>query len=255
MFVTDINKAFEALHLHVDKLQEKADTVIQPIMELKPYPKFEDYTWSAFHNAGSFEHGIRLREEYFFRNGSSIYWSWDTFTKDRYEQGLTHFKNTYEQWKKDCEPVVQENQKVLAHNKLQAERIEALMETLGVRKYYSTFEYKTSRSRNKTEKRHTAGYVSDLTRITPTDEYPKLCKMVEDKYRAIERFGSDKLKEAEAKRAEVEEAENEKKRLNQLATLRAKYTPNDFDSDLYEVLGSILEKDKYMMLAYYLEKN
>ena len=43
--------------------------------------------------------------------------------------------------------------------------------------------------------------------------------------------------------------------MHELALLRAKYTPDDAESDKYTILDKILGKDKYLRLAYYLEQN
>jgi hypothetical protein len=254
-FVRDIDTARQALDNEIEKLQSQANAVIEPMKKYQPYTRLGDYNWSAFHNAGSFKHGIKLRDEYFFCNGNSRFWSWDNFTNELYQRGLEHFLQTYDRWKKDNARFVEENEKISEHNQLQRSRVYQLMETIGIREWYSTFEYKTSRSRTKTEIKHKAGFVSDLDRITPNDNYEQLCKQVEQKYEQIKRFGEHKLKEAEAERAKKEAEEKEKLQQRELALLQAKYTPDDANSEIYEIVDVILSKNKYLMLAYWLEKN
>lgn len=255
MFVQDIDTARQALDAEIEKLQSKANAIIAPMKKYQPYTKLEDYSWSAFHNSGNFKHGIKLRDEYFFCNGSSSFWSWDSFDNERYQKGLEHFLQTYDQWKKDNARFVEENREIAEHNQLQRARVYQLMLTLGVREQYSTWEYRTSRSRNKTEKKQISGFVSDLDRITPKDNYEDLCKQIEQKYRQIEKFGEAKLKEAESKRREKEKVEQEQRRVKELALLQAKYTPDTADSDIHDIIEEIVSKNKYLRLAYYLEKN
>lgn len=254
-FVNDIDTARQALDAEIEKLQSKADAVLEPMKKYRPYNHLDDYNWSAFHNSGSFRHGIRLRDEYFFRNGNNSFWSWDNFTNEQYQKGLEHFLQTYDQWKKDNARFVEENEQITEHNNLQRKRVYQLMQTLGIREQYSTWEYKTTRSRNKMEKKHKAGFISDLDRITPADNYASLCKQIEQKYEQIKKFGAAKLKEADEKRREQEKTQKEETRRREFALLQAKYTPDDASSELYDVIQVILSKDKYLHLAYYLEKN
>ena len=256
MFVKDIETARQALDEEIEKLQSKADAIVAPMKKYQPYTKLEDYNWSAFHKPTlSFKHGISLRDEYFFCNGNNSFWSWDSFTREQYQKGLDHFLQTYDQWKKDNARFVEENKEIAEHNQLQRSRVYQLMQTLGIRGSYSTFEYKTSRSRNKTEKKHRAGFTSDLDRITPKDNYEHLCKQIEQKYEQIKRFGESKLKDAETKRHEKEQLEKEQRQARELALLQAKYTPDTADSDIHDIVYEIVSKNKYLRLAYYLEKN
>jgi len=255
-FVNDIKTARQALDIEIEKLQSKADAIVAPMEKYQPYTKLEDYNWSAFHRANlNFKHGIRLRDEYFFCNGNDRFHSWDRFTREQYQKGLEYFLQTYDQWKKDNAQFVEENKEIAEHNQLQRSRVYQIMKTLGIRENYSTWEYKTNRSRNKTEKKHRAGFISDLDRITPRDNYEDLCKQIEEKYRQIEKFGETKLKEVEAARAEKEKKEREETKRKEYALLQAKYTPDNANSEIFQIIDVILSKNKYLRLAYWLEKN
>jgi len=256
VFVNDIETAKKALDEEIEKLQSKAESIIAPMQKYQPYTKLEDYNWSAFHRTNlSFEHGIRLRDGYFFRNGNDRFFSWDKFTREQYQKGLEHFLQTYEQWKKDNETTFEKNKEIAEHNQLQRSRIYQIMKTVGVREQYSTWEYKTVRSRNKTEKKHQAGFIYDLERVTPKDTYETLCKQIEQKYDQIKEFGEANLREVEVALAEKEKKEREEASRKEYALLQAKYTPDNAGSEIDEIIGVILSRNKYLRLAYWLEKN
>jgi len=197
-----------------------------------------------------------LKEQYYFKDGNTSIFSYDLdkITRGRFDESVEFVQATYTQWLKDTEEVHEHNKVITQHNDLQEEKIKQIMNTLGVREKYSEFVYKTSRSRNKTEVKKTAGFLDDINRVKPKDSFDRLKRDVDLKVKSIINFGETKLKEADQKRREQELQEKQQKDIQTLAFLKAKYT-NYSDSDIHDVLEQILNKNKYLRLAYWLEQN
>lgn len=257
-FVHNIDEAFEALREQTDLLQAKADGVIATPLPLHKYPNYnsKDYIWSLWGHTrynGDFD----LRNEYFYKKDSS--WSNtlpEPFEPLHIENTLNHFDKTFNKWKEDCEELVQLNRDVITHNKKQIEKLKLIMKTLGVSDTYSTWEYKTSRSSKKTETKHNAGYLGDMSRtIVTVDNYETMCKVIEKKRMDIENLGKKYLKESQDKQRKLLQSKQEQDKIVELAGLRAKYTPDNLKSDIYEIQDKLLDCDKYLSLAYWLERN
>lgn len=62
------------------------------------------------------------------------------------------------------------NEPLIEHNQRLCNKIKELMTSLGISAYYTTYEYATTRSKTRTAKNHTAGYLTDLTRVCPVSE-------------------------------------------------------------------------------------
>lgn len=145
-------------------------------------------------------------------------------------------------------PVIENNKKLRA-------RLDAFMSSIGFSAEYSTFEYKTNRSRNRETVTHTAGWVGDKARLLPiTDgfeyaerDYQRLLKEITEWER------KEKQKEQEVERAkaiEVRKTEGEKLR----AVMVVKYGL-EFTASLNEVKDALLARDKYLALADALQRN
>lgn len=253
-FVHNMADALEALQEQVEHLQKKADTVIEPYKKFKEYPSLKGYRLSTKQHSG-FNGHADLRDEYFYNTSNYGWYDWDKITQETINGVLAVFDEGVEKWKEDAKAIRQENDDIREHNNLQQDRVRTVMETLGIRGNYSTFEYKTSRSRNKTEMKKTAGWVQDLNRVIPKDDqYDSTIKRLESKRRSVEAFGKQKLEEAIAKRKEQEQKEKEQKAIRDLAVLQVKYGTNS-DADAEDILDIILGKNKYLRLAHYLELN
>lgn len=252
-----LQRDFDNIQSKFDKLQQIADAQVSPPKQFKKYTDHtkEEYQWSRFNNMwGTF----RLKTEYYYWSSSS--WGDKVVTKEAIEQTLSQFDKAFEQWKKDNEEIHNYNLEVIKHNTLQRERVKTLMETLGVKERYSEWKYKTPRSRNRTETKHTAGYVEDLKRIVPIqDGHRTIINQIHEKRDVIKRFGEKHLKFHEEtlrkQKLEQEQKEKEQRRVNILAALRLKYTPDNLLSEEDDVLETILLKDKYLHLAHHLLMN
>lgn len=150
------------------------------------------------------------------------------------------------------------NEAALANNKLVRERVKLLMANLGIAESRSTFGYATPRARKMTTQTVYAGYLSDLNDVCKiTDGYEACNKLLVD---FEERIASYEKAEQDKEASELREKETKRRKSAHLATLGAlafKYRcgPVEDASDADAVLEAILACDKYLHLAYWLERN
>lgn len=135
------------------------------------------------------------------------------------------------------------------------EGIVKMMEKFGIKTTYTTYEYKSRRSRTQTAVTLSAGFVGDIHRVIPTsDGFTAIEKNHNRFIEQIERWKSDELKKVAAAKQLEEMAERNKEKERRLMKLIVKYNlPATSTSS--DVLDYILSKDKYLYLAYYMEKN
>ena len=249
-------QVIDNLEKHLNAVREQADMTIQPPKDLVPYPKPNKVGIKFHAKDSSFSDGLSLREECYFNSNSSRYFSWAAFSQKQFDDTMEFFDKATEAWKEKAEPIKQENQEIIAHNKIQLERIKKLMKVLGVHPERTEYIYKTSRSKNMTKKVSTSGYIDDLNRVLVTkDDYAIHLKRITDKRAKVEAFGLKKLKEVAEARLAKEKEQAEEAKIQELAFLRAKYTPAFNNSHVGELLCLILSKNKYLYLAHYLEQN
>lgn len=153
----------------------------------------------------------------------------------------------------DYTAVYQANIEIIEHNKAVANKITALMQGVGIPDKYSTSSYKSNRSRSPTTQTFKAGYLQDIDRNIPTYQpaipsKQEMLRRVDETYRRI----YDKIRLEETKAEREKQAQEE---LHKVALLRAKYTPDDASSSGWAIREAILAKDKYLCLAYWLERN
>ncbi|MNQ66527.1 hypothetical protein D3C85_810190 [compost metagenome] len=114
---------------------------------------------------------------------------------------------------------------------------------------YSTYEFKTNRSSKKTETRHTAGYLGDLSRNIKTDDgYTYTASQVERYKETFTQIANNLKQKIRAVQAEKEKEEKNKKSVQVLARMQVKYGLNEH-SMWEDVLEALDSKDKYFMLA------
>lgn len=241
--IQDLTKQVE------DKYKKELETYELKVSEaiLKPkdwikYPSTSNYKHCKWHvggyNSDLFKTGV------FEREVSTI-------------QALDEWKEAalaiVDKFIKDCEEVVEQNKVIGDHNKLVREQVEAFMEEVGVGATYTHRYYKTSRSRKLTTETQRAGYSQDLDRLiggasTPSLNRSNYTRGLEAKYEELRKKIVEK-EQQEKKKKEEEEA------VHKVALLRAKYTPDDTSSSYEDILEGILDKDKYLHLAHYLQEN
>lgn len=240
----------EAKRIHYEqtgKLKKVADDVWKPANKLSVAPKAAKYTW------GSYEHCLEY-PCYWFKSKGYYGSDW------AYLKSKTEIENTkitilkcVDAYVQACQDVYDSNVPLIEENKNIIERIGLIMRTIGVPDSFTYSYYKTNNSRNKTTENKIAGWREDAARNIPTTninipDKKRLIQSVEEAYaKAIHAAGEV---EREAKKKEEEQLKQ-----NELAMLRVKYTPDNALSDAWDILHKILNVDKYLRLAHYLQLN
>lgn len=235
-WVDSVDKAFDALKEQVEVLKKKADDAFPTPMKINDLPRAESSPWAAVHGwkiKGGYRSSTRepntVEEvDKLLEKALSV------FTEDIQKLTDAHNVNV---------PAIENNLKI-------HEKVTLLMrDTLKIPSGYSTYEYKSSRSRNKTETRHTAGYIGDLQRnVKTSDGYEQKLRDLNSYPETFKRIANDlkgKIRSAEAEKAKAEKA---KKEVLAKARLQVKYGLTE-DSDWSDVLDILDSKCKYFKLA------
>jgi len=167
-----------------------------------------------------------------------------------------HILCIMQQYAIDMKLRFEESDNVSKHNKIIQDKIKQIMDKIGVTEHYKVYDYETTRSKTKKWIGKRSGFIEDVQRVAPTwNEYSNH----EDKIRELKIKLETEYAKAKDVVVKVEREEATKKKaaedVHKLALLRAKYTPEDAMSGKWEILHAILEKDKYLNLAHYLEAN
>ena len=242
-------KVIALIQEDLDKAKEKANDVLPSVMLIGGWPETSRYSFKQ----GDMTVYLSNTSNWFMHN--TYYYGnkpiEDAASLDKRKAELISLVDKLES---DIARVVSDNLPAIKNNKKIREKITLLMNHIGITQSYSTWEYKTSRSKTKTQSKHRAGYVDDLDRCVPVTirgvkpDVTHFRKTIEQKYQVE----LERIKKVERDREAAEEA---KIRSHTEALLRAKYTPDNALSTKFDILQAILKKDKYLHLAYYLEMN
>jgi hypothetical protein len=146
--------------------------------------------------------------------------------------------------------VREENKLAIANNIKIYERAYTVLKSLGLPD--KEYVYKSSRSSHKTEQ--TAGWLSSLSSAIPRiDNNTNLEYVYKDKCEVINKLKKQQAQEELQKQKALEQEENKKKKLKLLISLGLKYG-QEFE-DINDAIDYVLSQDRYLYLAYYLEKN
>lgn len=164
------------------------------------------------------------------------------------------------------------NAENVKNNDTLVQQVKDLMTRLGFSEIYTTYEFPSSRSRNRKEVRHTAGYITDLHRVRPTSNTDAMTRSVND-YESRLAYFLTRAKELEDKEKADSDAKAFEEIVNKqpglveflmeckinimtrLASAKAGTKRGVVKEALNEVLEDVLSQDKYLHLAYYLECN
>lgn len=157
----------------------------------------------------------------------------------------THYSKVIENAKKHADELFEESKKIHEQNKEAIENnintrklVEDFMTNLGIKKNYSVWQYKTSRSRNKTEFKKTAGWWDDLRRLVKTGDG---FESAESSYKrfmetSIPKYEQEMKNKEEREKRELRKTEAYKTNIKKLIFYAQKYTTSDIEtwSDLYK---------------------
>lgn len=235
-WVDSVDKAFDALKAQVEVLKKKADDAFPSPMKINDLPRAESSKWAI-------AHGWKIEGGYWSptREPNTV-----EEVDNLLQKALSVLTDDIQKLKDSHEvnvPAIENNLKI-------HEKVTLLMrDTLKIPSGYSTYEYKSSRSRNKTETRHTAGYIGDLQRnVKTSDGYEQKLRDLNSYPETFKRIANDlkgKIRSAEAEKAKAEKA---KKEVLAKARLQVKYGLTE-DSDWSDVLDVLDSKCKYFELA------
>lgn len=240
IWVDNVDKAVIALQGQIEQLKKKADEVIPSPMEVKPLPKVASSSFTSAHawkvNAGYFHSSLEPTtvDEVERLHAQAL----ELLIKDLEAMKAVHEANI---------PAIENNKKI--HEKVTI----IMRDMLKIPSSYSTYEFKTNRSSKKTETKHSAGYLGDLSRNIKTDDgYTYTVSQVERYKETFAQIANSLKSKIIAAQREKEKEEKNKKAIQVLARLQVKYSLHE-DSDWADVLAALDDKCKYFALARALE--
>jgi hypothetical protein len=146
-----------------------------------------------------------------------------------------------------------ENLPAIENNKQITEYVKALMNKIGILPTFSTYEYKSNRSRTKTQNTHSAGYIDDLRRCVIIDDgYTSAKNQYEYFLKRVEQYRKEQEQRVREEEKKKEAEEKKQRESKELAALVVKYGL-DYNCGWPSVKETILSKNKYLALAYALE--
>jgi hypothetical protein len=189
-------------------------------------------------------------------NGFSTTDRWDSTTlkiaiREENKENLAKFKQMLNVIQETDQITHDENLKIKEDNQAIETAIFYMLDQIGIRRTF--YDYKTNRSTKKTEQSY--HFTSEIKGQIPT-YYPanSLEDRKKDLIRQIDNYWNKEISKLIEERKRKEKEQKEKEQNRKLALLLAKYEL-DLDSEWNDIMDKILEKNKYLRLAYYLEKN
>lgn len=225
MFVSDIDKALEAMTIQIEALKKKADDTIPTVQKIITHKNPWDLQSVTTKQIFSLNHG----------------WSnWEEFkTANEFQMKLLNVMLRYKA-AMDAHKLQEHVNKDAIENNLQVRgKVKDIMKFIGIPETYTTSEYKTSRSRKPTTTTHQAGWLQDVRRSVPTaDNWETVKCDMESKMREIELYAKQKITELAAIEKEADRLAAEKAVINYATTLKIKHNL-DYSLDAYAVLDAI----------------
>lgn len=237
-------------------LNKKVEENIPKVREVGKWPSVGEFNWNTGNGwINSRTASLNSYESEWFK----FYGSYSEKTIEELTQGMldkryAEILERIAQLEAAVTKAWQDNVEAINNNKLVREKVELMMKHCGIASTYTTYEFPTSRSRTKKAVTHSAGYLGDLTRNVPISVQGSKPNAEEYKKKAERLYKDMSSKIADFER-QKRIKETKAKEVHELALLRAKYCPDNALADLQDILGGLLEKDKYLRLAYWLERN
>ncbi len=230
----------------IDALEAQMNTLIARTQEQIPQPKaFLKYPDISTYKTqiGWKDYCLNYRIEVWFENTRN--------TVEDINNRLALIKSLFDKYLEDCVEITQQNSLIAIHNKTVHEKIKDIMKWIGVGDSFSTYDYATSRSRTKTAQKHNAGYLSDLARVAPT--YAPQVKTTYE-WKHYEDYANKLISEIQKKEREAKALVAAKEKQKEMMRLAIKYAVEDIE-DEWLLKRAILNKDKYLRLAHFLNMN
>lgn len=147
------------------------------------------------------------------------------------------------------------NIEAIENNQLIVAGISKMMEKFGVNEKYREYDYPSPRSRTKKWVDKSCYWKSEVLKFVPTSDQYNLIKSSIQKYRdSIIKFETEHHKRIQQIEIEKTKELEKQKEVHLLAQYRVKYEL-PWDASWPDILDQILAKNKYLCLAYWLERN
>ena len=185
----------------------------------------------------------------------SYYSNRDPDTSEQWDAQLEKFKAMCAAELDRLAAVHAANEPIIAHNNKVAEKIRIFMKATGIPDSRAETDYGTGRRRTPKTTWVPAGYIGDISRnVIVADGYESAVRSVKDaEQKAVERVKAEKVKLEQVERQKkVDEAK--KKADMVIVHMRVKYGC-EVEAEPDDVLSAILEKNKYLHLAHFMQMN
>lgn len=241
----EMAKLLDSAHAQVNKLVEVAEF---------DTPKIQEVALISYTLETSPSYALKVSKSGWHRDELSA-----PQTAEEWQKAFDRFQENHAAELIRIEEVHKANIPAMEINGRAAQAVKRVMEAVGIPATYSTWSYKTSRSRSRTETRHSAGWSSDISRlIRIADGYDNAIKSAAANLKTMTEFVTKKIQELKTQEAEAAKAKA-KVEADAAAAARAMFYRVKYQCSptavMDEVLDKILDRDKYLMLGHYLHLN
>lgn len=175
-------------------------------------------------------------------------------TLDAWNKALERFNVEVDAKVEAINQVHAANAAAIVNNETITSKVSLIMRELGIPGTYQERDY-TSRARQAKYNTQAAGYIGDLRRnVVVTDGYDAAIRSAVNAKQQAKDYHAKKV--AGLAQKELEEAAEKKKAKDEtlLVHMRVKYKC-DVEDGVYDVLRSIIDKNKYLFLAHWMQEN
>lgn len=218
-----------------DIQKKKADEAIPKIMKVEPCKGVE------FHSSS-----LDVRDGWGSRK--------EPTTVDAWNRSLEAFNSEVDSKVEAIKQVHNSNAAAIANNQAITSKVSLIMRELGIPGTYQERDYASRAQRPKYNTRN-AGYLGDLSRnVILTDGYELAISSAARAKQQAKDYHAKKI--AGLAQKEREEAAEKKKAKDEtlLVHMRVKYKC-EVEDGVYDVLRSIIDKNKYLFLAHWMQEN
>lgn len=236
------------LQKEVDQYKQKANEIFPVVQPVGEWPKLNSFTfgYGKEYNLSNSQRFFKTRNYY---SSSDT----DFTTEGDITRRKEEIEARIEQLEQQITAVEESNKDAIDNNTKLREKITLVMQSIGVPSTHSVWECPKGARTNK-RVTHTAGYISDMNRCIPIS-----VKGIKPDVKALRSAVEQKHKEAlevvHKVEREAQQKADEVKKQHELALLRAKYCPENAYAGVEAIMDVILSKDKYLRLAYWMERN
>lgn len=238
-------EAFDFLEKYINDITLKLDNTYNKPKPLISYPDPE---------CDIFKYGLEYLSD---QAKYSNYFRWDInktsldSIKKRFDS-LNDILDKYQESLKSTQAI---NAEIVKHNIEVKEKIKSIMKSIGIPDSYREVDTK-SRSRNTKYIEKRAGYLDDISRNIPIGD--SLYRTLSDKIALnkveIKKWYDSSIKIIADKEKQETEALKKQEKEKLIAVIKVKYNI-PFEYSDYDVLNYLIDKNKYLKLAHFLEKN